>query len=94
MRITRGAHRLSEEPLDARCACSTCTSYGRSYLHHLMKCSEPLGPRLLSIHNLHHYLQLMREARAAIDEGTYAAFARERLAQIDRHEHAESRARA
>jgi queuine tRNA-ribosyltransferase len=94
VRITRGAHRLSEEPLDARCACSTCTTFGRSYLHHLMKCSEPLGPRLLSIHNLHHYLQLMREARAAIDDGTYAAFARDRLAQIDRHEHAPDQAQA
>jgi queuine tRNA-ribosyltransferase len=52
-----------------------------------MKCSEPLGPRLLSHHNLHHYLQLMRDARAAIDAGTYAAFARERLAALDGHEH-------
>jgi queuine tRNA-ribosyltransferase len=94
VRVTRGPHRLSEEPLDARCACATCTTYTRSYLHHLVKCSEPLGPRLLSIHNLHYYLQLMRDARAAIDEGTYAAFARDRQAQIDRHEHAENRARA
>ena len=77
---------------DARCACPTCRGYSRSYLHHLFKCSEPLGPRLLSIHNLHHYLQLMRDARDAIDAGAYAAFARARLAEIDRHEHAEVRA--
>jgi queuine tRNA-ribosyltransferase len=88
VRITRGANRLTEEPLDARCACSTCRTFARSYLHHLMKCSEPLGPRLLSIHNLHYYLQLMRDARAAIDAGEYAAFARRQLAQIDHHEHA------
>jgi queuine tRNA-ribosyltransferase len=92
VRITRGAHRLSDEPLDAACACSTCHGYSRAYLHHLMKCSEPLGPRLLSIHNLHHYLQLMRDARAAIEDRTYAAFARQRLGEIDRHEHAEKRA--
>jgi queuine tRNA-ribosyltransferase len=92
VRITRGANRLSEEPLDAACACSTCRTFSRAYLHHLFKCSEPLGPRLLSIHNLHHYLQLMREARAAIEAGTYATFARVRLAEIDRHEHAEARA--
>jgi queuine tRNA-ribosyltransferase len=92
VRITRGANRLAEEPLDAACACSTCTTFSRAYLHHLFKCSEPLGPRLLSIHNLHHYLQLMRDARAAIDAGDYAAFARRRLAEIDRHEHAEARA--
>jgi queuine tRNA-ribosyltransferase len=92
VRITRGAHRMSDDPLDAACACSTCRGYSRAYLYHLMKCSEPLGPRLLSIHNLHHYLQLMRDARAAIEAGTYAAFARRRLAEIDRHEHAEKRA--
>src|SRR5204863_2076080 len=63
VRITRGAHRLAEQALDAGCACSTCVTFSRAYLHHLFKCSEPLGPRLLSIHNLHHYLQLMREAR-------------------------------
>jgi queuine tRNA-ribosyltransferase len=92
VRITRGANRLAEEPLDAACACATCRTFSRAYLHHLFKCSEPLGPRLLSIHNLHHYLQLMRDARAAIEAGTYAAFARQRLAEIDRHEHAERRA--
>jgi queuine tRNA-ribosyltransferase len=92
VRITRGVNRLVEDPLDPTCACSTCRTFGRSYLHHLMKCGEPLGPRLLTIHNLHYYLQLMREARDAIDAGAYAAFARERLAQIDHHEHARLRA--
>jgi queuine tRNA-ribosyltransferase len=87
VRLTRGEHRLSEEPLDARCACSTCAAHPRGYLHHLVKCGEPLGPRLLSLHNLHHYLQLMRDARAAIETGRFAAFARETLAAIDRHEH-------
>src|SRR6185295_2802512 len=42
VRITRGANRLSEERLDAECACSTCVSFSRAYLHHLFKCSEPL----------------------------------------------------
>jgi queuine tRNA-ribosyltransferase len=92
VRITRGPHRLAEEPLDARCACSTCATYSRAYLYHLYKCSEPLGPRLLSIHNLHHYLDLMRQARDAIDAGEYGAFARARLLEIDRHEHGQARA--
>jgi queuine tRNA-ribosyltransferase len=52
-----------------------------------MKCKEPLGPRLLSVHNLHHYLELMRAARAAIEAGRYGPFMRETLAAIDRHEH-------
>jgi len=87
VRLTRGEHRLSDAPLDPGCPCSTCRRHPRGYLHHLMKCKEPLGPRLLSLHNLHHYLALMRAVRAAIESGRYAAFARETIAAIDRHEH-------
>jgi queuine tRNA-ribosyltransferase len=57
----------------------------------LFKCSEPLGPRLLSRHNLHHYRALMVEARTAIEQGVYAAFARDKLERIDRHEHSAER---
>jgi queuine tRNA-ribosyltransferase len=85
--LTRQEHRLSDEPLDARCACTTCRRHPRGYLHHLIKCKEPLGPRLLSVHNLHHYLELMRSIQAAIEAGRYEAFARETMAAIDRHEH-------
>jgi queuine tRNA-ribosyltransferase len=92
VRVTRGAHQASDEPLDVACTCSTCRTYTRAYLHHLMKCSEPLGPRLLSIHNLHYYLELMGQARAAIDAGVYAAFAKQKLTEMDRHEHGEARA--
>jgi queuine tRNA-ribosyltransferase len=91
VRLTRTEHRLSDAPLDPDCGCPTCRTHPRSYLHHLMKCREPLGPRLLSIHNLHHYLELMRRARAAIEGGRYGAFMRETLAASDRHEHDASR---
>jgi queuine tRNA-ribosyltransferase len=90
VRLTRSEHRLAHVPLDAGCACATCRTHTRAYLHHLVKCREPLGPRLLSIHNLHHYLDLMREARAAIEAGRYAAFAKAKLEAIDRHEHDKS----
>jgi queuine tRNA-ribosyltransferase len=87
VRLTRGELKLSDAPLDPSCGCATCRRHSRGYLHHLMKCKEPLGPRLLSLHNLQHYLDLMREARGAIEAGRYAAFAREKLEAIDRHEH-------
>ncbi|MFZ5890641.1 MAG: tRNA guanosine(34) transglycosylase Tgt [Myxococcota bacterium] len=87
VRVTRSACGASDQPLDASCGCSTCRRFSRAYLHHLFKCSEPLGPRLLSIHNLHHYLQLMRDSREAITRGDFAAFARQKLDEIDRHEH-------
>jgi len=92
VKITRSEYRSKEDALDPQCACSVCKTFSRAYLYHLMKCGESLGVRLLSVHNLHHYLQLMRDARAAIEEGRYAAFARQRLAEIDRHEHGEVRA--
>jgi queuine tRNA-ribosyltransferase len=93
MRVTRGEYRTAEESLDADCACATCRTFSRAYLYHLMKCKEPLGPRLIALHNLHHYLQLMRDARRAIEDGRYAAFAKRRLAEIDRHVHAEDAAK-
>ncbi len=88
VRVTRGPAGHADVPLDATCDCSTCANFSRAYLHHLFKCSEPLGPRLISIHNLRHYHALMGEVRAAIERGEYAAFARAKLDAIDRHEHA------
>jgi queuine tRNA-ribosyltransferase len=87
VKISRGEYRLSREPLDPGCACATCTRYTRSYLHHLVKCKEPLGPRLLSVHNLHYYVDLLRQAREAIDAGCFTTFAKEKLDAIDRHAH-------
>jgi len=87
VKLTRAPHAHSDVPLDPDCDCTTCTSFGRSYLHHLFSCSEPLGPRLLSLHNLHHYLSLMAQARAAIESGTYTGWAREKIEAMDRHEH-------
>jgi queuine tRNA-ribosyltransferase len=92
VRLTRGEHMTADQPLDAACACSTCRTYTRAYLHHLMKSSEPLAPRLISIHNIHYYVDLMRQAREAISAGTYAAFARKTLDEIDRSEHHERHA--
>ena len=91
VRLTRGAHQRSDDPLDVACACSTCRTYTRAYLHHLMKSSEPLGPRLLTIHNFHYYLELMSQARVAIAAGVYAAFAKQKLSEMDCHEHGEAR---
>ncbi|MBX9872687.1 MAG: tRNA guanosine(34) transglycosylase Tgt, partial [Burkholderiaceae bacterium] len=43
-------------------------------LHHLDRCGEMLGPMLSTVHNLHYYLNLMKEMRAALDAGALAAF--------------------
>jgi len=61
-------------PLDPGCSCGVCTGYSRAYIHHLFKAKEMLGPTLLSAHNVHYLLELMRGARAALDEGTFGAY--------------------
>jgi len=64
-------------PVDPDCSCYTCRNYSRSYLRHLEKCSEMLGARLGTIHNLHYYQKLMRDLRAAIENETLAETVRE-----------------
>jgi queuine tRNA-ribosyltransferase len=91
VKVTRSACAEADVSLDVTCPCGTCRRFSRAYLHHLFKCSEPLGPRLLSLHNLHHYLALMAEARQAITAGSFAAYAEAKLSAIDRHEHSTQR---
>jgi queuine tRNA-ribosyltransferase len=66
-------------PLDETCACSTCRRFTRAYLRHLFTADEMLGPRLLSLHNVHFLVSLMRDARAAILGGTFEAWSRDWL---------------
>jgi queuine tRNA-ribosyltransferase len=75
--IRNSAHHADLGPLDPNCSCYTCRNYSRAYLRHLDRCNEILGSRLNTIHNLHFYLDLMRQIRAAIAEGRFAAFARD-----------------
>jgi len=51
--------------------------FSRAYLHHLDRCGEMLGPMLSTIHNLHYYLNLMREVRAALEAGRFGAFVKQ-----------------
>ena len=83
LKIKNARHRDEDGPLDASCDCYACKNFSRAYLHHLHKAGEILGARLNTIHNLHYYLQLMREMRAAIAQGQFAGF-RERF-QADRN---------
>jgi queuine tRNA-ribosyltransferase len=68
--IRNAAHQADTGPLDPACVCYTCQNYSRAYLRHLDKCNEILGSRLQTTHNLHYYLQLMRDLRAGIENGT------------------------
>lgn len=74
LRIRNARFKLDERPLDETCTCPTCRQFSRAYLHHLDRCGEMLYGMLATTHNLHYYLQLMREMRAALDAGTFDAF--------------------
>ena len=80
--LRRGVHRASDAPLDAACACPTCTTYARSFLHHLVKAQEPLGWQLLANHNLRFYTRLMQTIRAEIAAGTFARFHAEQRVRL------------
>jgi len=71
VRIRNAQYREDFTPLDEQCICYTCRNYTRAYLRHLYMEQETLGIRLLTIHNLHFYLQMMRGIQRAIAEGTF-----------------------
>ena len=88
LKIRNARHRTDERPLDETCSCYACSGttsatgvvaggFSRAYLHHLERCGEMLGPMLATIHNLHYYLNLMREIREALEAGRFAAFAQQ-----------------
>jgi queuine tRNA-ribosyltransferase len=65
------------EPIDKECTCYTCQNYSRAYLNHLYRAGEIAFFRLASIHNIHYYLTLMRQARQAILDNSFQAFKKE-----------------
>ena len=81
LKIRNARHKTDERPIDVTCTCTTCQGaapggggFSRAYLHHLDRCGEMLGPMLASVHNLHYYVNLMREVRDALDAGRFKAF--------------------
>ena len=64
--IKNARHTLDKRPLDNNCNCHTCTNFSRAYLHHLFKAQEILGLMLLSLHNIHFYITLMKNIRNSI----------------------------
>ena len=89
LKIRNARHKADAQALDTTCTCYACAGssavawddggrdgFSRAYLHHLDRCGEMLGPMLASIHNLHYFLNLVREIRSALEAGTFDAFRR------------------
>ena len=68
---------MDKGPIEEGCACPTCREFARGYIRHLIKAEEILGLRLITIHNLHFYLELMRRARENVDKGIFDEFRRD-----------------
>ena len=61
-------------PIEENCVCEACREFSRGYIRHLIKAEEILGLRLMTLHNLHFYLNLMNRARSEIESGTFDQF--------------------
>ena len=82
--IKNAKYARDEAPLDPECGCHTCRNYSKAYLRHLFKAGEMLGMRLAVIHNLYFYNHMMEEIRAALDNGTFAAYKSSRVGVLDK----------
>ncbi len=84
LRLRNARHRAASGPIDPACDCPACTHYTRGFLRHLLQEGEILASTICSIHNIRYYLRLMKEARQAIQEGTFASLrAREHARATD-----------
>ena len=81
LRLYDKKYRKDRYPIDTACGCYTCSKFPRMVLRHLYYAREPLFETLASIHNVHFYEDLMKEARAAIESRTFLAFKNEWLAR-------------
>jgi len=82
LNIKRAEFRTDGRPVDESCDCTACRRFSRAYLRHLYVSDEILGLRLLSLHNVHFLVSLMRGARAAIQAGTFDSWASEWLDRL------------
>ena len=77
LNLKNAEYAKDRRPIEEDCVCSSCREFSRGYVRHLIKAEEILGLRLITLHNLHFYLDLMRQARDKIDKGAFDEFRRE-----------------
>ncbi len=85
--IKNAQFRLADVPLDPECTCACCTRFSTAYVRHLFVCEEILGLRLISLHNVHFLVALMRSARDAVLTGTFDGWSRDWLARYHSRVH-------
>ena len=75
--IKNARYAQDQRPIDPKCRCSVCRRYTRAYLRHLFAAGELTGGILATHHNVHFYLDIMRQIREAIEFGNLAKFSSE-----------------
>ncbi len=80
--VKAGACKDDTRPVEEGCGCYCCRTFSRAYVRHLLNVNEILGVRLLTLHNVHRYLETMREMRAAIQAGAFEAWRRDCAARL------------
>lgn len=74
MNLKNERFRLDHGPIEEGCECHACQHFSRAYIRHLFRAGEILGLRLIGLHNLHFFLNLMRQIRASLEDGNFATF--------------------
>jgi len=72
--IKQARYKSDDRPIDESCSCYACRGFTRAYLRHLFQAGEMLFSTLATLHNLRHYLDIMRGIRQAIVLGTFPEF--------------------
>ncbi len=72
--IKNARYAQDRRPIDPKCTCSVCRRYTRAYLRHLFAAGEITAAILATHHNIHFYLDIMRQIREAIEFGNLANF--------------------
>jgi queuine tRNA-ribosyltransferase len=85
LKIRNARYLEDTSPIDPECDCDTCQNYSRAYIKHLDRCNEILGARLMTVHNLRFYQNLMQQLRDAISAGNLGSFASEYLEKLKKN---------
>ncbi len=83
LNLLNAKYEKDDRPIEEGCGCPACKRYSRAYVRHLLKAKEMLGLRLMVLHNLYYYNNLMADIRKAIEEGRYSEFKKETLAGFE-----------
>jgi queuine tRNA-ribosyltransferase len=85
LNLKNNPYRLDERPIEEGCSCLSCRTFTRGYIRHLVKAEEILGLRLITMHNLHFYLNLMHRIRVSLEDDSFPAFRERFVANYVRH---------